>query len=235
MGRAFEYRRASKEARWDKMSKLFPKLAKAIQVAAKEGGSDPEMNPKLRTAIATAKANNMPKDNIDAAIKRALGKDSAEIKSIHYEGKAPHGALVIVECMTDNPTRTVANVKAIFAKNGGEVLQNGALGFMFSRKSVFHLEKFSGDLEELELDLIDFGLENLEQNGDELVISGDYTAFKELSDGVVAKNLVLKKAGLEYVPNEPKAFSEEQILDIEKLLDKLEEDDDVQSVWTNVE
>lgn len=235
MGRAFEYRRASKEARWDKMSKLFPKLAKAIQMAAKEGGSDPEMNPKLRTAIATAKANNMPKDNIDAAIKRALGKDSAEIKSIHYEGKAPHGALVIVECMTDNPTRTVANVKAIFAKNGGEVLQNGALGFMFSRKSVFHLEKFSGDLEELELDLIDFGLENLEQNDDELVISGDYTAFKELSDGVVAKNLVLKKAGLEYVPNEPKAFSEEQILDIEKLLDKLEEDDDVQSVWTNVE
>lgn len=235
MGRAFEYRRASKEARWDKMSKLFPKLAKAIQVAAKEGGSDPEINPKLRTAIATAKANNMPKDNIDAAIKRALGKDSAEIKSIHYEGKAPHGALVIVECMTDNPTRTVANVKAIFAKNGGEVLQNGALGFMFSRKSVFHLEKFSGDLEELELDLIDFGLENLEQNDDELVISGDYTAFKELSDGVVAKNLVLKKAGLEYVPNEPKAFSEEQILDIEKLLDKLEEDDDVQSVWTNVE
>lgn len=235
MGRAFEYRRASKEARWDKMSKLFPKLAKAIQVAAKEGGSDPEMNPKLRTAIATAKANNMPKDNIDAAIKRALGKDSAEIKSIHYEGKAPHGALVIVECMTDNPTRTVANVKAIFAKNGGEVLQNGALGFMFSRKSVFHLEKFSGDLEELELDLIDFGLENLEQNDDELVISGDYTAFKELSDGVVAKNLALKKAGLEYVPNEPKAFSEEQILDIEKLLDKLEEDDDVQSVWTNVE
>ena len=235
MGRAFEYRRASKEARWDKMSKLFPKLAMAIQVAAKEGGSDPEMNPKLRTAIATAKANNMPKDNIDAAIKRALGKDSAEIKSIHYEGKAPHGALVIVECMTDNPTRTVANVKAIFAKNGGEVLQNGALGFMFSRKSVFHLEKFSGDLEELELDLIDFGLENLEQNDDELVISGDYTAFKELSDGVVAKNLVLKKAGLEYVPNEPKTFSEEQILDIEKLLDKLEEDDDVQSVWTNVE
>ena len=235
MGRAFEYRRASKEARWDKMSKLFPKLAKAIQVAAKEGGSDPEMNPKLRTAIATAKAYNMPKDNIDAAIKRALGKDSAEIKSIHYEGKAPHGALVIVECMTDNPTRTVANVKAIFAKNGGEVLQNGALGFMFSRKSVFHLEKFSGDLEELELDLIDFGLENLEQNDDELVISGDYTAFKELSDGVVAKNLVLKKAGLEYVPNEPKAFSEEQILDIEKLLDKLEEDDDVQSVWTNID
>lgn len=235
MGRAFEYRRASKEARWDKMSKLFPKLAKAIQVAAKEGGADPEMNAKLRSAIATAKASNMPKDNIDAAIKRAQGKDAADIRHIHYEGKAPHGALVIVECMSDNPTRTVANVKAIFAKNGGEVLQNGALGFMFSRKAIFHLEKFDGDLEALELDLIDFGLENLEQNDDELVISGDYAAFKELSDGILKHNLVLKKAGLEFVPNEPKTFSEEQILDIEKLLDKLEEDDDVQVVWTNVE
>lgn len=235
MGRAFEYRRASKEARWDKMSKLFPKLAKAIQVAAKEGGIDPEMNAKLRTAIATAKANNMPKDNIDAAIKRASGKDSAEIKSIHYEGKAPHGALIIVECMSDNPTRTVANVKAIFAKNGGEILQNGSLTFMFSHKSVFHLERFNGDLEELELDLIDFGLENLEQNDDELVISGDYSAFKDLSEGIVSKNLTIKKAGLEYVPNEPKTFSEEEILDIEKLLDKLEEDDDVQAVYTNID
>ena len=139
MGRAFEYRRASKEARWDKMSKLFPKLAKAIQVAAKEGGSDPDMNPKLRSAIATAKAHNMPKDNIDAAIKRANGKDSAEIKNIHYEGKAAHGVLVIVECMSDNPTRTVANVKAIFNKNGGEVLPNGSLSFMFSNFSVYKL------------------------------------------------------------------------------------------------
>ena len=147
----------------------------------------------------------------------------------------PHGALVIVECMSDNPTRTVANVKAIFAKNGGEILQNGALGFMFSHKSVFHLERFSGDLEELELDLIDFGLENLEQNDDELVVSGDYTAFKELSDGIAQKNLIIKKAGLEYVPNDPKKFSEEQILDIEKLLDKLEEDDDVQAVYTNID
>ncbi|WP_270987045.1 YebC/PmpR family DNA-binding transcriptional regulator [Campylobacter upsaliensis] len=235
MGRAFEYRRASKEARWDKMSKLFPKLAKAIQVAAKEGGSDPDMNPKLRSAITTAKANNMPKDNIDAAIKRASGKDSAEIKSIHYEGKAPHGALIMVECMSDNPTRTVANVKAIFNKNGGEMLQNGALGFMFARKAVFHLEKFEGDLEELELDLIDAGLEELNQDEEELLISGDYTAFGELSNAIEAKNLVVKKAGLEYVPNSPIGFSEEQLADIEKLLDKLEDDDDVQAVYTNIE
>ncbi|TQR56003.1 YebC/PmpR family DNA-binding transcriptional regulator [Campylobacter troglodytis] len=234
MGRAFEYRRASKEARWDKMSKLFPKLARAIQVAAKEGGADPDMNAKLRSAIATAKASNMPKDNIEAAIKRAQGKDSADIKHLHYEGKAMHGVLIITECMSDNPTRTVANVKAIFAKNGGEVLQNGALSFLFSRKSVFYLEKFEGNLEDLELDLIDFGLENLEQTEDELIISGDYSAFKELSDAILSKNLRLKKAGLEYVPNEPKEFSEEQINDIEKLLDKLEDDDDVQAVWTNI-
>ncbi|MDO4674692.1 YebC/PmpR family DNA-binding transcriptional regulator [Campylobacter sp.] len=235
MGRAFEYRRASKEARWDKMSKLFPKLAKAIQVAAKEGGGDPDMNPKLRSAIATAKANNMPKDNIDAAIKRASGKDGAEIKSIHYEGKAPHGALVIVECMSDNPTRTVANVKAIFNKNGGEILQNGSLGFMFARRAVFRLEKFEGDLEALELDLIDAGLENLEQDESGLVVSGDYTAFGELSNALEARGLVLKKAGLEYVPNSPVSFSEEQLGDIEKLLDKLEDDDDVLAVYTNIE
>lgn len=235
MGRAFEYRRASKEARWDKMSKLFPKLAKAIQVAAKEGGIDPDMNPKLRSAIATAKANNMPKDNIDAAIKRASGKDSVDIKNIHYEGKAPHGALIIVECMSDNPTRTVANVKAIFSKNGGEVLQNGSLTFMFSRKAVFHLEKYDKDLEELELDLIDAGLEELEQNEEELLIIGDYTAFGDLSNAIENKGLAIKKAGLEYIANNPIKFTEEQLLDIEKLLDKLDDDDDVQAVYTNIE
>ncbi len=235
MGRAFEYRRASKEARWDKMSKLFPKLAKAIQVAAKEGGIDPDMNPKLRSAIATAKANNMPKDNIDAAIKRASGKDGADIKNIHYEGKAAHGALIIVECMSDNPTRTIANVKAIFSKNGGEILQNGSLNFMFSYKAVFHLENFNGDLEELELELIDFGLERLEQNEEELLIIGDYTAFGELSNAIEKKGLTLKKAGLEYLANNPLNFSEEQLLDIEKLLDKLDDDDDVQAVYTNIE
>lgn len=235
MGRAFEYRRASKEARWDKMSKLFPKLAKAIQVAAKEGGDDPLMNPKLRSAIATAKANNMPKDNIEAAIKRASGKDAAEIKNIHYEGKAPHGALVIVECMSDNPTRTVANVKAIFNKNGGELLQNGSLGFMFARKAVFHLQEFTGDLEELELELIDAGLESLEQNDEELLIMGDYSAFGELSSAIEAKGLVIKKAGLEYVPNSPVSFDEAKLADIEKLLDKLEDDDDVSAVFTNIE
>ena len=155
MGRAFEYRRASKEARWDKMSKLFPKLGKAITIAAKEGGCDPDMNPKLRTAIMTAKAQNMPKDNIDAAIKRANGKDSADIKTIFYDGKAAHGTQIIVETATDNPTRTVANIKAIFNKNGGEMLPSGSLNFMFARKAVFCVDNYAGDIDELELGLID--------------------------------------------------------------------------------
>ena len=235
MGRAFEYRRASKEARWDKMSKLFPKLAKAIQVAAKEGGADPLMNAKLRSAIALAKANNMPKDNIDAAIKRASGKDANDIKELYYEGKAAYGVLIVVECMSDNPTRTVANIKAIFNKNKAEFLQNGSLDFMFSRKAVFHLEKYEGNLEELELELIDYGLEELELLEDELVIYADYASFKDLSDELEKRNISLKKAGLEYIATSPISLNEEELSEIEKLLDKLEEDDDVQNVYTNIQ
>lgn len=140
MGRAFEYRRAAKEARWGKMSRIFPKLARSITIAAKDGGIDPDMNPRLRTAIAAAKAQNMPKDNIDAAIKRASGKESENFEVIHYDGKGPHGALIIVECATNNPTRTVANIKAAFGKNGGEFLPIGSLSYMFNRKSVFEIK-----------------------------------------------------------------------------------------------
>ncbi|WP_086269528.1 YebC/PmpR family DNA-binding transcriptional regulator [Campylobacter devanensis] len=235
MGRAFEYRRASKEARWDKMSKLFPKLAKAITVAAKEGGSDPDMNPKLRSAIATAKAQNMPKDNIDAAIKRASGKDSSDIKTIFYDGKAAHGVQIIVEAATDNATRTVANVKAIFNKNGGEILPSGSLSFMFSRKAVFEVELPSGDLEELELELIDYGLELLEQGEDSLMIYGDYKSFGTLSDGIEKYNLTLKKGSLQYIPNSTISLNDEELSEIEKLLDKLDDDDDIQAVYTNIE
>ena len=156
MGRAFEYRRAAKEKRWDKMSKIFPKLAKAITVAAKEGGSDPDMNAKLRTAIANAKAQNMPKDNIEAAIKRASGKDGI-FSEITYEGKAAHGVLIMIECTTDNPTRTIANVKSYFNKTpNATIVPNGSLEFMFSRKSVFEFDKPEMDIQELELSLIDY-------------------------------------------------------------------------------
>ena len=233
MGRAFEYRRAAKEKRWDKMSKVFPKLSKAITVAVKQGGSDAEMNAKLRSAILNAKAENMPKDNIEAAIKRASGKDEQDIKEIHYEGKAAHGALVFVECATDNPTRTVANVKAAFNKNGGQVLQNGSLEFMFSRKAVF---EFTSDIEkdELELGLIDGELEELEENDGVYYAYTNYTNFGLLSSVLDKLGISPTKSELQYIPNNPVEFSEEQLVDIEKLIDKLEDDDDVQAVYTNI-
>ena len=235
MGRAFEYRRAAKEARWDKMSKVFPKLAKAITVAAKEGGTEPDMNPKLRAAIAAAKAQNMPKDNIDAAIKRASGKDSADIKTIFYDGKGAHGVQIIVECATDNPTRTVANVKAIFSKNGGEILPSGSLNFMFTRKSVFELDMPAKELDEIELELIDFGLTEIEEEDGALYIYGDYASFGTLSEGIEKLGLEVKKASLQYIANSPVSLNEEQMSEVEKLLDKLEDDDDVQAVYTNIE
>ena len=235
MGRAFEYRRAAKEARWDKMSKVFPKLAKAITVAAKEGGTEPDMNPKLRAAIAAAKAQNMPKDNIDAAIKRASGKDSADIKTIFYDGKGAHGVQIIVECATDNPTRTVANVKAIFSKNGGEILPSGSLNFMFTRKSVFELDMPAKELDEIELELIDFGLTEIEEEDGVLYIYGDYASLGTLSEGIEKLGLEAKKASLQYIANSPVSLNEEQMSEVEKLLDKLEDDDDVQAVYTNIE
>ena len=236
MGRAFEYRRASKEKRWDKMSKLFPKLGKAISIAVKEGGSgDPDMNSKLRTAIMAAKAQNMPKDNIEAAIKRALGKDGIQITEVNYEIKAPHGALFFVECATDNTTRTVANLKSYVNKFGGQMLTNNSLEFMFSRKAHFEVAKEGlGNLEELELELIDYGLESMEIEDEIVHIYGDYTSFGSLANALEKINADVKKAALERIANNPVEFSEEQLVDIEKLLDRIEDDDDVQAVFTNI-
>lgn len=238
MGRAFEYRRAAKEKRWDKMSKIFPKLAKAITVAAKEGGSDPDMNAKLRTAIANAKAQNMPKDNIEAAIKRASGKDGI-FSEITYEGKAAHGVLIMIECTTDNPTRTIANIKSYFNKTAGaSIVPNGSLEFMFSRKSVFEFDDPKMDIEELELTLIDFGLEELEkveiEGNTSYIAYGDYTDFGRLNEGFESLGIEVKKANLQRIANSPITLTEEQILESEKLLDKIEEDDDVQAVYTNI-
>ena len=235
MGRAFEYRRAAKEKRWDKMSKVFPKLAKAITVAAKEGGTDPDMNAKQRTAIQNAKAENMPKDNIENAIKRAAGKDAAEYTEVNYEGKGPHGVLVFVECATDNTTRTVANVKSYFSKLGGQLVPTGSLEFMFDRKAVFEFEKPEGlDIEELELELIDAGLEEIEENDSTLYAYADYTNFGNLSQAFEEKNIDIKKASLQRIPNSAVEFTEEQMLEVEKLIDRLEDDDDVQAVYTNI-
>jgi YebC/PmpR family DNA-binding regulatory protein len=235
MGRAFEYRRAAKEKRWDKMSKVFPKLGKAITMAAKEGGDDPAMNSKLRTAIQNAKSENMPKDNIEAAIKRATQKDLAAYTEVNYEGKGPHGVLVYVECATDNTTRTVANVKMYFNKAGGGVVPNGSLEFMFDRKCVFELEKSEGiDIEELEFELIDAGLETIEKTEESIFIYGDYTSFGTLATALDEKNLEVKKSNLQRFPTSPVEFSEEQLVDIEKMLDKIEDDDDIQQVFTNI-
>lgn len=234
MGRAFEYRRAAKEKRWDKMSKVFPKLAKTITMAAKEGGPDPDMNPRLRTAIQNAKGQNMPKDNIEAAIKRAAGKDADTYTEVSYEGKGPHGVLVFVECATDNTTRTVANVKSYFNKVDGSLVPNGSLEFMFNRKAVFEIEKTDMDIEELELELIDAGLEEIEVTDDQMFIYGDYTNFGTLSTAIEKMKLDVKKASLNRIPTSPVEYTEEQLVNIEKLLDKLEDDDDVHAVFTNI-
>jgi|TARA_R110000737_G_scaffold61221_1_gene88267 YebC/PmpR family DNA-binding regulatory protein len=235
MGRAFEYRRATKEKRWDKMSKLFPRLGKAITMAAKEGGEDPAMNGKLRSAIQNAKSQNMPKDNIEAAIKRASAKDVESFHEIIYEGKGPHGVLVFMECATDNPTRTVANVKAYFNKANGQIVPTGSLEFMFDRKCIFEIDKTDElDPEELEFELIDAGLEEIEILEDKLVLYGDYTSFGTLSTALEEKGIEATKSNLERIPTSPVEYSDEQLVDIEKLLDKIEDDDDIQQVFTNI-
>lgn len=235
MGRAFEYRRKSKEARWDKMSKTFPKISKLITMAAKDGGSDPENNPKLRMAIQLAKAANMPKDNVESAIKRAAGKDAADIKEINYEGKGPHGVMIFVECATDNTNRSVANIKTYFNKAGGQILPTGALDFLFTRKAVVEFVIPAGtDPGDIELSLIDAGLEELEVEDGIGYAYGGFTDFGQLTTAVEGLGLEIKKANLQRIPGNPQDFTEEQMTEIEVLLDKLEEDEDVQAVFTNV-
>jgi len=235
MGRAFEYRKAAKEKRWGIMSRVFPRLAKVITMAAKEGGPDPGMNAKLRTAIQNAKSQNMPKDNIDAAIKRATAKDAENFDEINYEGKGPHGVLIFIECATDNSTRTVANIKSYFNKVGGGIVPTGSLEFMFSRKAVFEFEKTENiDIEELELELIDAGLEDIEADEDMVYAYGEYTDFGNLAKGFEELNIEIKKANLQRFATTPVEFTDEQMVDIDKLINKIEEDDDVQSVYTNI-
>jgi YebC/PmpR family DNA-binding regulatory protein len=178
----------------------------------------------------------MPKDNIEAAIKRADGKDADTFSEMNYEGKGPHGVLVFVECATDNPTRTIANVKSYFNKAGGSIVQNGSLEFMFNRKSVFEFDKTEGmNIEELEFELIDAGLEEIEEIDDKVFVYGDYTAFGDLSTALEGLDIDVTKSSLERIPTSPVAFTEDQLVDIEKMLDKIEDDDDIQQVFTNIE
>ncbi|VAY86215.1 FIG000859: hypothetical protein YebC [hydrothermal vent metagenome] len=234
MGRAFEYRKASKMKRWGNMSKLFPKLAKSITIAAKNGVPDPDMNAPLRTAIANAKAQNLPKDNIEAAIKRATTKDSLNLSEVKYEGKSAGGILVFVETATDNTARTVANIKDIFKKAKGQLLPTGALEFMFDRKAVLEIKASNIDIEELELEMIDFGWEYYEQDGETLYVYGNYTDFGTLTEGFEKLEIEIIKADLQRIPNNPIEVSDEDMEDLEKLIEKLEDDEDVQTVYTNL-
>jgi len=244
MGRAFEYRKAAKMKRWGTMSRLFPKLGKVITMAAKAGVPDPDMNPRLRTAILTAKAQNMPKHNIDAAIKRASGKDAADIREMHYEAKGPYGTQFIIDCATDNGTRTVANVKAALTRNKAEMLTSGSLNFMFGRKSVFTFDKTEDmDIEELELELIDAGLEEIEEDiepqesGEDkkiVRIFGEFSSFGDLSKALEEMKIEVTKGEHQYISNSPIELTEEQLEEVEVLIERLEEDEDVQAVYTNI-
>jgi len=235
MGRAFECRRRAKEARWDKMSRVFPKLSKSITLAAKDGGPDPETNARLRVAIANAKAQNLSRENIDSAIKRAVGKDAADIVEVNYEGKGPHGTLFYIECATDNSNRTVTNLKTAFNKNGGQLVLSGSLDFLFSRKTVIEFpEPADRALDEIELELIDAGLEELTCEDGVVTLIGDYTSFASLSQALEALGITASKAGLRRISNQPVELGEDQLLEVEKILDRIEEDDDVQEVFTNI-
>ncbi|MDE0827059.1 MAG: YebC/PmpR family DNA-binding transcriptional regulator [Akkermansiaceae bacterium] len=234
MGRAFEIRRKSKEARWDKMSKRFPKLAKSITMAAKEGGGDPESNAKLRTAINNAKAENMPKDNVTKAIARATSKDAVNYEEVNYEGKGPHGVMLWVECATDNNTRTFANVRMTFNKGNGQLLEAGALGFMFNRKTVIEFSAEGLDLEEVELSLIDAGLEELEVEDGVVRAIGEFKDFGTLCQGCEDLGIEVTKAKPERLPTSPLEFTDAQLEEIEALIDRLDDDEDVQEVFTNI-
>ena len=234
MGRAFEYRKAAKMKRWGNMSKVFPKLAKAITMAAKAGVPDPDMNAPLRTAIANAKSQNLPKDNIDAAIKRATSKDAANLAEVNYEGKSEDGILIFVECATDNTARTVANIKDIFKKSKGSVVPTGSLEFMFDRKAVLEIKKTNMDIDELELELIDYGFESIEVDGDECYIYGDFKDFGNLTIGCEKLKIEIIKADLQRIPNNPTEIDDEAMENLEKLIEKLEDNEDVQTVYTNL-
>lgn len=238
MGRAFEFRKERKFKRWSKMAKAFTRIGKDIAMSVKEGGSDPDTNAKLRAAIQNAKAANMPKDNVERAIKRATSKDMADYKIIIYEGYAPHGVAVLVETATDNINRTVANVRSYFNKCNGSLGTNGSVSFMFEHTCFFKIAKGENDLEELEFELIDFGAEDVfeeepeEEDGEtSIMIYGAFENFGSLQSALEEKGFEIVSSGLEYIPNVTKTLDDEQVQDVEKLLERIEEDEDVQNVY----
>jgi YebC/PmpR family DNA-binding regulatory protein len=239
MGRIFETRKATMFARWDRMAKQFTRVGKEIVIAVKAGGPEPDNNPQLRRAIQNARAVNMPKDKVQAAIKRAQGRDATDYDEVVYEGYAPHGVAVLVETATDNPTRTVANVRMHFNKCGGNLGTSGSVAFGFERMGVFRLKPDGLDAEELELELIDHGLEEMGESTDDdgnavLVLRCAFTDFGSLQAGIEEKGLETISAESEYIPTNTVELSEEQATEVLKLVDRLEQDDDVQKVFHNL-
>jgi YebC/PmpR family DNA-binding regulatory protein len=239
MGRAFEFRKERKFKRWAKMAVQFTRLGKEIVMAVKAGGANPDANSRLRTAMQNAKAVNMPKDRVEAAIKRASNKDESNYEELVYEGYAAHGVAILVETATDNTNRTVANVRSYFNKCDGTLGKTGSLDFIFTRQSVFRFEPGEVDLEELEFDLIDAGLEEIyveegEEEKDVAVIHTAFEDFGKMQKALEEKGIEVISAKLERVAQSTTEVNEEQAADVLKLIDKLEEDDDVQAVYHNM-
>lgn len=236
MGRAFEFRKERKFKRWGNMARVFTRLGKEITIAAKAGGPDPNGNPHLRSLIQTAKSENMPKDNIERAIKRAVEKDTADYKEVVYEGYGPHGIAFLIETATDNPTRTVANVRSYFNKFGGSLGTSGSVDFMFERKCMFKMTSANPvDLEELELELIDYGAEEVfrdEEDENVIVIYGAFESYGAIQKYIEENGYELKSGQFERIPTtELKKVAKEDRVELDKLIDKLENDDDVQNVY----
>lgn len=239
MGRIFEVRKATMFARWDRMAKQFTRIGKEIAIAVKAGGTDPNTNPALRRCMLNAKSVNMPKDRVEAAIKRALGKDMTNYDEILYEGYGPHGVAILVETATDNHVRTVANVKSIFNKGDGALGNSGSVAFQFKRMGVFKLQPEGQNADELELELIDYGLEELGEgtgeNGEEvLVLRCAFADFGNLQKGLDDKNITPISSELEWIPTVTVELDEEKAHEVLKLVDKLEQDEDVQKVFHNL-
>jgi len=231
MGRAFEFRKARKMKRWSAMSKAFTRIGKDIVMAVKEGGAYPDSNSKLRAVIQNAKSVNMPKDNIERAIKRASDKSQGDYKEVLFEGYGPHGIAILVETATDNNTRTVANIRSYFNKCDGNLGTSGSVIFMFDHICNFKIKKQDLDIEDLELELIDFGVEELFVEEDEILIYAPFDCFGVIQSELEKRKITINSSGFDRIPNVTKEINEEEIADIEKLLEKIENDDDVQNVY----
>ena len=231
MGRAFEFRKARKFKRWGKMAKTFTRIGKDIVTAIKDGGPDPESNSRLRAVMQNAKAANMPKDNVERAIKRATDKDTSNYKEVILEGYAPHGIAILVETATDNNNRTVANIRSYFNKHEGSLGTSGSVVFMFDHTCNFRIKNDDTDVEELELELIDFGAEEVFVDEDGIIIYAPFESFGSIQKHLEETNKEILSSGFERIAQITKKLTPEQEEEVNKLLEKIEEDDDVQSVY----